>query len=38
VRFTDGRDTTNRAVSLLSTSSQEPNVWVPLTSLNELLQ
>ena len=38
VRFTAGRDTTNRAVSLLSTSSQESTVEVPLTSLDELLQ
>jgi FkbM family methyltransferase len=38
VRFTAGRDTTNRAVSLLPASSQEPTVEVPLTSLDQLVQ
>jgi FkbM family methyltransferase len=38
VRFTAGRDTTNRAVSLLPSPSQEPTVEVPLTSLDQLLQ
>jgi FkbM family methyltransferase len=38
VRFTAGRDTTNRAVSLLPSPSQEPTVEVPLTSLDHLLQ
>jgi FkbM family methyltransferase len=36
VRFTASRDTTNRAVSLLPSPSQEPTVEVPLTSLNHL--
>jgi hypothetical protein len=38
VRFTAGRDTTNRAVSLLPSPSQELIVEVPLTSLDQLLQ
>jgi FkbM family methyltransferase len=38
VRFTAGRDTTNRAVSLLTSPSQEPTVEVPLTSLDLLLE
>jgi hypothetical protein len=38
VGFTCGRNTTNRAVSLLSAPSQEPTVEVPLTSLDHLLQ
>lgn len=38
MRFTAGRDTTNRAVSQLPSPSQEPTVEVPLTSLDHLLQ
>jgi FkbM family methyltransferase len=38
VRFTAGRATTNRAVSLLPSPSQEPTVEVPLTSLDQLLR
>ena len=38
VRFTAGRDTTNRAVSLLPSPSQETTVEVPLTSLDQLLR
>jgi len=38
VRFTAGRDTTNRAVTLLPAPSQEPTVEVPLTSLDQHLQ
>lgn len=38
VCFTAGRDTTNRAMSLLPFPSQEPTVEVPLTSLDLLLQ
>jgi len=37
VLFTADRDTTNRAVSLITTPSQELTVEVPLTSLDELL-
>jgi FkbM family methyltransferase len=37
VSFTSGRDTTNRAISLLPSPSQEPTVEVPLTSLDQLL-
>ena len=38
VRFTAGRDTTNRAVSLLPSPSQELTVEVRVTSLDLLLQ
>jgi hypothetical protein len=38
VRFTAGRDTTNRAVSLLPSPTQEPTLEVPLTSLDQLLR
>jgi len=38
VRFTAGRDITNRVVSLLPSPSQESTVEVPLTSLDQLLQ
>jgi FkbM family methyltransferase len=38
VRFTEGRDTTNCAVSLLPSPSQEPTVEVSLTTLDQLLQ
>jgi len=37
VRFTAGRDTTNRAISLLPYPSQEPTVKVPPTCLDLLL-
>jgi FkbM family methyltransferase len=37
VRLTTGCDTTNRAVSLLPSLSQEPTVEVPLSSLDQLL-
>jgi FkbM family methyltransferase len=38
VRFTASRDTTNRVVSLLPSSTNEPTVEVPLTTLDQLLQ